>query len=99
MVDSTARLIDGTLRGCQAGKRRSRNVFRQNCRRASGRVRLVLGGRGCTERGRVAKRPRKRATDDARRFGEDTGGEVPTLISVGTLAQSGLPSSVGTPDF
>jgi hypothetical protein len=41
----------------------------------------------------------KRATDDARRVGEDTGGVAPTPIAVRRLAQSGVPASGGTPDF
>jgi len=45
------------------------------------------------------RRGRKRDHDDARRFGEDTGREVPTPISDRVLSQSGLPPSVGTPDF
>ena len=84
---------------CQANIRPKVLETVKNCRPTPQTFRLGLGETSIGETTRGRRGGRNRPPESPRRVGENTGGEVPTQIVVGTPAQSGLPPNRGIPDF
>jgi hypothetical protein len=84
---------------CQANIRPKVIDSMKNCRPTRNAHRFSFGEIVTNETTGSRRREKSRPTESPRRVGENTGGEVPTQIVVGTPAQSGLPPNRGIPDF